>query len=705
MGPWPTFWSTIAALVLAWSVLLTSRIVLLNCEDRFRIPSPMSAANLRGGLVFAILVLALPAILGPFTQQGDFRPDQGLCTECVWAVAAGALCSYLLAFCALWFAVLLAPPGTQGSALTFPCFPFMSRWLQWANSHHVLSKRLRLGIWMRQTLPSSLWSGYLASDGFLWSGHWLALIFGLGTLGLYFVIDMWHARSKGHVSGVSALTFVLILLLNANWILSFLTFFLDRFRIPLLVPLALFAYVSGSMRSSDNFFEVPVLSKHIEAPTPVDVLRARAGNPIVVIATAGGGIQSAAWTTQVLAGLEEQYRQWFPGKSFANNVTLISSVSGGATGSMFYLNLYDRSLPQHFHADRLSSLTDLASQSSLDEVAWALVYRDLPRIFFPVRAKTYDRGYWLEETWRRRAQINQALSDWYDGVKEGWRPVAIFNSTVAETGEPLEFSTTAAKQEFDPQTHKAIAPRRRDFYEMYPGRDVHVVTAVRLAASFPYVTPAARPDTQFPDAFHMIDGGYYDNYGVSSLVAWLEEGLTALQSDCSDRGGKANQPCPTVALPRILVLQIRSFPPDQEAQPTKKGWAFQFYVPIKGLLSVRTTAQLVRDREALTLFARRWESRQAETAEAKIQFATFEFGGCRRPEGAQVGKSQATKEKAENPPLSWAMNPSQIQAVKDDWNARVNRTDPCESDPSIDKVHCFFDPTVKGCATLSRNPD
>ena len=30
--PWPTFWSTMAALVLAWSVLLTLRIVLLNCK-------------------------------------------------------------------------------------------------------------------------------------------------------------------------------------------------------------------------------------------------------------------------------------------------------------------------------------------------------------------------------------------------------------------------------------------------------------------------------------------------------------------------------------------------------------------------------------------------------------------------------------------------------------------------------------------------
>lgn len=710
MWPWPTFWSTMAALVVAWSALLTARIILLNCGDRFNIPSLMTAANLRGWHVFAVLGLALPAICGQFTQQGDFRPTQGMCSQCVWAVVAAALSSYLLAFSALWFAVLLAPPRTQGSALTFPCFGFMRRWLEWADNHHILPKGLRLGIWIRDNLPCSLWRGYLASDGFVWSGHWLALLFGIATLGLYFSIDWWHGRSLGQPSRVTALTFVLLLLLNVNWILSFLTFFLDRFRIPVLVPFALFAYISGSSRDSDHYFQLNPLATSMNAASPADVLRARAGKPIVVIATAGGGIQAATWTAEVLAGLQEEYAHWYPGESFADNVTLISSVSGGATGSMFYLNLYDANLAQHFHADQLPALTDLVSQSSLDDVAWALVYHDLPRIFFFDRDKAYDRGYILEETWSRRAQLNETLTEWRNGVKEGWRPAVIFNSTVAETGEPLAFSTTDWKQEKDPQTDKEILPRRRDFYHMYFGRDLRVVTAVRLAASFPYVTPAARPETDQRDDYHMIDGGYYDNYGIANLIAWLEEGLTDLQPKCQQGSGgaKGTPSCPQTAPPRILVLQIRSFPPDEEAKATKKGWAFQLYAPIEGLLSVRTTAQLVRDREALTMFAHRWECEGTLTPQATIQFATFEYGGCKIAEegdSAKYAKARATKNKAANPPLSWAMNPSQIQAIKDDWNARVNRADPCGEDPNIDKVRCFFDPSLGPCNKLSQRPE
>jgi hypothetical protein len=77
----------------------------------------------------------------------------------------------------------------------------------------------------------------------------------------------------------------------------------------------------------------------------------------------------------------------------------------------------------------------------------------------------------------------------------------------------------------------------------------------------------------------MIDGGYYDNYGVFGLVAWLDQGLSALQRDCDKNTAYPadKTACESAALPRILVLQIRSFPADEEAQSSKKGWAFQLY--------------------------------------------------------------------------------------------------------------------------------
>jgi hypothetical protein len=398
----------------------------------------------------------------------------------------------------------------------------------------------------------------------------------------------------------------------------------------------------------------------------------------------------------VLKGLEDEYQHWGLSGRFADHVTLISAVSGGATGSMFYLNLYGPT-QQSFRSDDLDGLVDMASQSSLDDVAWALVYNDLPRILNPLGNNRPDRGNILEETWKKRcaevgkrkmcASVSDPLSSWQAGVADGWRPAAIFNSTVAETGEPLVLSTTAWR------SSKDTPPKRRSFYDLYPGQDLSVASAVRIAASFPYVSPAARPDTPALDADHMIDGGYYDNYGVASLIAWLDEGLVGLQPECAADAAAKIKPetCRQTILPKILVLQIRSFPADQEPPPKKRGWFFQLYAPVEGLLSVRTTAQWVRDHEELAMFARRWEPAAAESPAARIQFAKFEIGAYWPAE-----KAQAT-----DPPLSWQMNPAQIKAIGDDWKRRVDKPEPAGNDPNINAVHCFFDPSFSGCAGRS----
>jgi len=121
-------------------------------------------------------------------------------------------------------------------------------------------------------------------------------------------------------------------------------------------------------------------------------------------------------------------------------------------------------------------------------------------------------------------QMDDPLSDWNQRVAAGKIPALVMNATVAETGERLLLATTQI-------TASKIANRARvDATELHTINgeefDVGIVTAARLSASFPYVTPAARvkskPSSQQP---HIVDGGYYDNYGMATLVEWLDEAL------------------------------------------------------------------------------------------------------------------------------------------------------------------------------------
>ncbi len=218
-----------------------------------------------------------------------------------------------------------------------------------------------------------------------------------------------------------------------------------------------------------------------------------------------------------------------------------------------------------------------------------------------------------------------------------------------ESGEPLLLATTNILQQ-----NQIEGPQRRTFAELFPNNDIPVVTAVRLAATFPFVTPAARAIANGPQ-YHIVDGGYYDNYGVNSLLEWLNEALAST---------------PPEKRPDVLIIQIRSFPAGaNNPSAASKGWFYQAEAPVSALLNVRNTGQLVRDREAVLSFAARWSDQNV-----KIRLATFEFQG-------------------NDPPLSWQMNSAQIKDIQDQWHDRIDG--PKNGDWR--EVNCFFRPHSQEC--------
>ena len=679
-----TLLTTVVAIALGWGLVLTARVVLLNGELRFSVVQMIMNKNFPRWIWWIPPALAAPVVIGTLLNCNGG-------TE-LWhnilAVLAGAFLAYLLGYGSFWLAIRTSPAGCQPDPSTIPGPRFLKEWLVKANHRAGLPEWLAGAlVWCGQRLPPDLRTGYLddrshfpdgsGNPGFRlpWASHWLELSFALLTFALYFLIGAYKMSHLGDTTSLPALALVLFLLLNLNWVLSFLTFLLDRFRIPLVVPVLLFAVIGTYFPSSDSYYQihsgVPLAPIH-----PFEALEQRAvlqkgpsHKPIIVVATAGGGIQAAAWTVQVLSGLEHESQKWDHG-DFADSVALISSVSGGATGSMFFLNEYGqgRDHPGFQLQDRrgnFANLLNLASAPAIDDIAWALVYRDLPGVIIPGSASgenaLLDRGRMLELAWQQRTRNFSDLSAWRSGVKEGWRPAAIFNATIAETGEPFLLCTT----DFDRGIAPGINPvekraNRRTFYELYPGADVPIVTAVRLAASFPFVSPAARAQTLAPE-YHIIDGGYYDNYGVASAAEWLDEAFAAMDDRHTDP-------------PDVLFIQIRSFPNDPLPAPQYRGWFFQAHAPLTGLLSVRTSAQLVRDRDDLRRLQSLW---WGQGKEPRIRFAGFQFTAL-------------------NAPLSWEMNQSQIDEVRTTWDQLVKG-----NGDDLEQVHCAFDPSGARCAELA----
>lgn len=491
--------------------------------------------------------------------------------------------------------------------------------------------------------------------------HILAFIAFSVTIILYIIIGFYGRAQLGKRRTVPALCSALMLMLVLGWMLSALTFFFDAWRIPLLLILAVIGTITAQSADSDHFYKLrDRRNDSVEAPDPVTAIHATKQPGIIVVAANGGGIQAGAWAAQVLYGLYQDC-----GEPFQKSLRMISSVSGGSVGSACFV---------HWLANKTEAREpdEAAAMSSLDEVAWGLSWPDLLRGFFPwIFAGTIGRGRALEEAWclnsakdlSTAGKMDEPLSSWNKLVATGELPAMIMNATIAETGERLLLGTTRLAASPAGQNRA-----RQDATTLHTidgkEKDVSVVTAARLSASFPYVTPAARSDAPGPRP-HAVDGGYYDNYGMATMVEWLHEALS----------GNDNQ------VKKVLLIQIHGAPTgkaDKKEATKNRGWFYQAFAPLTTLFAVRSTGQIAHNDIELEFLVEIMKKRGIDIKTVIFEFSNLDAALSRQITGEEEAPvSGHPIREEETPPLSWHLTREEIDNIKYAWE---NKMQECRDD-------------------------
>lgn len=489
---------------------------------------------------------------------------------------------------------------------------------------------------------------YNAHTGRTHRGHAMALVT-MGFLGIIYLIGYWQLNPKAPLFEVPPFAYVLGLLMIMTSLLSGATFFIDRYRIPLLTAITLYSAIIYNTARTDHYFSL--YREALPAPTVAEAVSARlaladssadsGGKGIVTLVCAsGGGIQAAAWTARVLTGLQESV-----GPAFPRSIHLISATSGGSVGAMYYLAAFDPHEGLPTRPELLPEVIDAASASSLEASAWGIIYPDLLRIVFPFIDMEFDRAWALEQAWRRqlkplwaRAAPQQQearlpmLSDWMRRTAQGVLPGVNLNATVVESGQQLVLSTV----DYPASDSAVTILHDRTFHRVYgDSADLSMVSAARLSATFPYVTPVARAryagdrggGAPLP-AWHIADGGYFDNQGVMAAVEWVQAVLKT--PGLRERIGK------------ILILQIMAFPehPQTPQVENGNGWLSALIGPVQGIVNVRTSTQVARSELELQLLK--------DAYPGKIETVTLS-----PPEG--------------DPPLSWHLSKDDIAQLRAAW--------------------------------------
>ncbi|HEV2844895.1 MAG TPA: patatin-like phospholipase family protein, partial [Thermoanaerobaculia bacterium] len=525
------------ATLAGWVGLITLEIILAYGPSRFGVPRPPLPRRLLRYRVPLFALLGLPVILTAAVQSppplfGNLRSAAG------------------------------------GIALASLLFVLASRlYKRWGGSIPLVQEA--------PSRPDTASQGYaLPGVGRLGNGHILASVAFLLVTLLYVLGYLLLRPDRG---SMPSLGYLLLLFLLVGWFLPGVSFFLDRYRVPVVLVLLAISFLSNQIFDTDHFY--PIQRETAQpAPLPSQAFRASRGlapedRPIVVVAASGGGITASLWTAQVLTSLQREV-----GEDFTRSIRLISSVSGGSVGTMYYLDRFDEEgFPP---PGSLAGILEAAGASSLDATAWGITYPDFWRVFlgFFVTDRTLDRGWAMEQVWKRHLrEPDRMLSDWRTGLRQGWLPAAVLNATVVETGEQFLLTNLDL-----PRSWSA-----RRFYDAYPGYDVPVVTAARLSATFPWVSPISQAlgeNGEPPGSsrqLHLADGGYYDNFGVVTAVNWLRSLTATPQLEELRRRG-------------VILVLIRAFPEgkkDGGGQDVERGWFYATGGPILTMYNVRTSSQ------------------------------------------------------------------------------------------------------------------
>ena len=641
---------TLFATASAFTVMATRRIVLVHGAARFGGDwrDIDSAVHTRDLSVHALV--ALPIVIAAVWRSIEYGGIGW--GSAILGALAGTVCAVGLIVGAVLLNAWLADDTQPLPDLVMPRTDLTRRLHRRRRGQSIVGNLVKRVVGV---LEPYLGPGYIDEHGRPLQAHLFALALLFVFLIVYTVGYFAWMPGTARGAGVPALVYLLTIGILANWCLAGVAFYLDRYHLPTTLPLMAWTLFIWGISRSDHYFELR--DRPHDAPElalPAQVAAARAEPLLTVIAADGGGAQAAAWAATVLTGIQERW----PG--FQGSMRLISAVSGGSVGTMYFV--------ASLREDRSSTPSSrrqvraLTVRGSLSEAAWGLAYPDLWRVLIwipPWLHLEKDRAWAMEQAWTRE-WIQPSLSAMRVGVNEGWRPSIALNATGVETGERFAFSTFSVPQ--DPQSPWNTGTLQ----SLYADRDIALATAARVSATFPYVTPISRSSpTSTPErALHFGDGGYADNTGMALAMRWLDAAMTARPEAYR---GKA-----------VAFIQIRSAPVTSDTEPKDRGWLYELIGPLQTLLNVRVAGQRERAEGELRFLQRLWCGKQVE-----VRRFTFAF-------------------ERQRPPLSWQLTPTEVGALETEWASARNRQ-------ALDDLLALAANPAETCAahgiTLTSEPD
>jgi hypothetical protein len=274
--------------------------------------------------------------------------------------------------------------------------------------------------------------------------------------------------------------------------------------------------------------------------------------PMVILNVSGGGQRSAVWAMKVL-----QEADSLSNGDLYRLTHLITGSSGGMLGAAFYREAKYRHAKGEFDIHPYSpELQRLMAMDLLNPTCFTLAVNDLffrvKRVDYEGRSYPLDRGYSFDRKLASNTLgvLDRRFIDYQDLERSGLMPTMILGPSVVGDGRKLLMASRGISYltftRPGPGVYKDKEYDGVEFRRLFRNQDadsLSFLTALRLSASFPYITPLVNMPSE--PGIELIDAGVRDNEGFELALRyifqhrkWIEEntaGVVVLQI-------KANRP-------------------------------------------------------------------------------------------------------------------------------------------------------------------
>lgn len=382
---------------------------------------------------------------------------------------------------------------------------------------------------------------------------------------------------------------------------------------------------------------------------------------MVFICTSGGGQRSALWTMRAL-----QTADSLTSGKLMRQTMLMTGASGGMVGAAYFRELVLRKQLGENINPYAPLYLDRIGRDNLNPIIFSLLVNDLfikyQRFTYGDQSYLKDRGYAFEQQLNFNTEqfLDKPLSAYREPEQQSLIPMMLVAPNITNDGRKLFISPQQVSY-----MNSGDLPDRKNLNEKIKGIDfmryykdhgaenLRFLSALRMAATFPYVTPNISLPSEPP--METMDSGISDNFGIEDATRFLFVFNDWIAQNTSG----------------VVFVCIRDSEKDMPIEKNLSPTLFEkFFTPIRNIYKNWTYIQDIKN-DNLIEFARTWHAGELERVD--LQYVPRTIFKDEPAENEAQRTKKLEKEEIERASLNWHLTTREKKNILDNIYLDMNQ--------------------------------